>query len=181
MQQVEQACSTFQTAVDAEARKAVRADLRIMAEKAKCARQVADIKDGTAKRIEELEAKRDGHRRKATVFLLARKPEILKQHCKTETVGSVYAGFRLCSNVEILDEAAVIAWADETGCEDVVVREPAPPPPPPKVSKAALRKHLKAGRKIPGARILSDYEPFVEAISELKEKARAGQPIGRIE
>ncbi len=64
--------------------------------------------------------------------------------------------FRASESVEIADTAAVIRWAEESGCTDCLSCKP------PVLLKIRLRDYLQAGKEIPGAAIVKKRNVVVK-------------------
>lgn len=164
----------------AAARRIVRAQLGIVVETATTKAKIAQIKEASAARTDALGDQIDEEMATALVWLMAHKDDFTERSKKTEESGAVKFGFRLCSNVVVEDEKAVLEWARANGYTDVVVEPQPSPPPKVSVSLPALRARISAGETVPGAKISSDYEPFVEPTPDLKKRVASGEPIGRL-
>ena len=145
-----------------------RAQLRIIAETARADARIAEQKAKLADKTTDDAALIAEYEPKVIAYLLANKDEICEERKKTLETALSKIGFRKCTDVVLDDPGLVLAFAISAGYEDLFTK------PDPKLSKPAMRKRIQAGEKIPGARLDSDYEPFVAPQKTLLDQAKAG-------
>ena len=145
-----------------------RAKLRIIAETARLDARIAEMKAKLADKTSEDSAIVDELEPQVVAYLLTNKQSICEQRRKTFQTALSKVGFRKCSDVVIEDASAALDYAMENGYSDLFSR------PEPRLSKTAIRKRIRKGEDIPGARIDSDYEPLCEPQKTLVDQAKAG-------
>ena len=145
-----------------------RAQLRMIAETARMDARIAEMKARLADKTADDAAVVAELEPQVIAYLLAHKHELCEQRRKTLESAIAKCGFRKCSDVVLEDPRTVLQYAMDAGYTDLVRQ------PEPKISKPAVRKRLRAGEDIPGARIDADYEPFVQPQKTLLDQAKQG-------
>lgn len=146
-----------------------RAQLRIVAAKARCDATVSLTRAKMAETIAPLELEVAGAESDVVAYLLANKSEFCSKRKKTVSTPVAKYGFRKCTDTVVDDEKVVIDWARKNGYLDVIEERK------PKISKAALRKRIEAGEDVPGAHVDSDFEPFWQPDKTLLDEAKKAE------
>jgi len=146
-----------------------RATLRIIAETARADARIAEQKARLAEKTAEDAALVAKLEPKVIAYLLANKDEICEERKKTLETALSKIGFRKCTDVVLEDPQLVLEFAMGAGYVDLFTK------PDPKLSKPAIRKRIDAGEAIPGARLDSDFEPFVSPQKTLLDQAKRGE------
>lgn len=155
---------------EAEARRKAdehaRCELRIIAHKARADARIAELKADLADAIAEDEERMAELAPAVIAWLLAHKPDFCDQRKKTVDTPTAKFGFRKCSNTVIDDPDLVLRWARNNGYTDVYAETEIT------LSRTAIRKRIAAGEDVPGARLDTDYEPFVKPQKTLVDEAK---------
>lgn len=137
------------------AKRRAASDVRIARLKAEYEADVANLQEARAEQLRYL-----------TAYILANRDKFEDPRSVKTDFGKF--GLRDVSNLEVTDEAAVLAWAKNHGIDDVTKTTTA-------LVKPAITKRLKCGDRIPGARIVRGEEVFATVDSALLDTIHPSQ------